>query len=94
MKPVLGAEPAEPGQCIWCVEYSGVMEISEGILLVGTKSDNEFLLKSMVFTIVLVNCALQLSHHAGWGLVGVWCVIQSSAAYLQCSGHPSRPLKQ
>ena len=71
---------------IWCVECSGVMEISEGILLVGTKSDNEFLLKSMVFTIVLVNCALQLSHYAGWGLIGVWCVIQRSAGYLQYSG--------
>jgi hypothetical protein len=62
------------------------MEISEGILLIGTKSDNEFLLKSMVFTIVLVNCALQVSHQAGWGLVGVWCVIQRSAAVQWLSG--------
>lgn len=64
-----------------------MMEISEGILLVGSKSDNKFLLRSMVFTIVLVNCALQISHHFGWGLVGVWCVTPSHPTHQPTTLH-------
>lgn len=31
-----------------------------------------FLLRSMVTTLLLVNVALQTSHHMSWGLSGVW----------------------
>eukprot|EP00959_Pyramimonas_sp_CCMP1952_P181219 3789296-Pyramimonas_sp.AAC.1 len=51
---------------------SGVMEISEGVLLIGSKADNVFLLRSMAVTILLLNAMLYVSGRLSWGLAGVW----------------------